>query len=123
FILSNDPDVRRSRDVRARSAKPNLSVVNGKGGAPRTDATGRRKGPFLDKPIGKPDDLTRITGIGPKLSSDLNEIGVFHLWQIAAWSETEAKLVDEKLSAKGRIGRDRWVEQARMLSAQPAAGV
>ncbi|MEM7327266.1 MAG: hypothetical protein AAF437_00925 [Pseudomonadota bacterium] len=66
---------------------------------------------------GKADDLTRIKGIGPKLSRRLNEIGVFHFKQIANWSASEALWIDDHLASKGRVAREAWIKQARLLTA------
>lgn len=71
----------------------------------------------LIKPDGKADDLTRIKGIGPKRSGQLNELGIYHFKQIAAWSEAETRWVDDYLGSPGRVARDGWVQQARLLSA------
>ncbi|KUF11409.1 50S ribosomal protein L21 [Pseudoponticoccus marisrubri] len=61
---------------------------------------------------GQPDDLKKISGVGPKLEGLLHENGVFHFDQIAAWSAEEIAYMDDKLSFKGRIERDNWIEQA-----------
>ena len=66
---------------------------------------------------GAPDDLNRISGVGPKLEKLLHENGVFHFDQIAAWTETEVAYMDEKLSFKGRIARDGWIDQAKEFDA------
>ncbi len=71
----------------------------------------------IAKPAGKADDLTRIKGIGPKLSSLLNELGIYHFKQIANWSDAEARWVDDYLAFKGRVDREDWIPQARALSA------
>ncbi|WP_424986043.1 NADH-quinone oxidoreductase subunit E [Microbulbifer sp. S227A] len=64
------------------------------------------------------DDLKLIKGIGPKLEGVLNEIGVYHFDQIAAWSAAEVAWVDDNLIGfKGRVSRDDWVAQARKLAA------
>jgi predicted flap endonuclease-1-like 5' DNA nuclease len=65
---------------------------------------------------GNPDPLQRISGVGPKIESKLHELGVFHFDQIAGWSEEQEQWVDSYLKFKGRIGRDEWVEQARLLA-------
>jgi predicted flap endonuclease-1-like 5' DNA nuclease len=71
---------------------------------------------FLDAPDGPADDLTVIRGIGPRLAVLLNSLGIFHLRQIARWSDADIAEVDTKLGAfKGRISRDNWIEQARLL--------
>jgi predicted flap endonuclease-1-like 5' DNA nuclease len=65
---------------------------------------------------GKGDDLKRIAGIGPKLEMTLNDLGIFHFDQIAAWGENEIRWIDDYLRFRGRVVRDRWIEQARELA-------
>ena len=68
------------------------------------------------------DDLTRIKGLGPKLSRLLAELGVTRFEQIAAWTEADIAAIDAKLGAfAGRPTRDAWVEQARLLVSGDAA--
>ncbi|MFV0515230.1 MAG: NADH-quinone oxidoreductase subunit NuoE [Jhaorihella sp.] len=66
---------------------------------------------------GKPDDLKLLKGVGPKLETLLNELGFFHYDQIAAWTPAQIAWVDNRLTFKGRIERDGWVEQAGRLAA------
>ena len=71
----------------------------------------------LDGPRpGGADDLKKIKGVGPKLEGVLNGLGYYHFDQIAQWSEAEVSWVDDALSFKGRITRDEWVSQARLLA-------
>ncbi|MBN2760363.1 MAG: NADH-quinone oxidoreductase subunit E, partial [Rhodobacteraceae bacterium] len=65
---------------------------------------------------GTPDDLKKIKGVGPKLEGTLNELGVWHFWQIASWTEAEIAWVDTRLKFKGRIERDDWIAQAKILA-------
>ena len=76
--------------------------------------------PTLDAPRGDgPDDLTRISGIGPKLRDLLHSKGYYHFDQIAAWSDAELAWIDDELDGfKGRASRDDWVPQARRLAAE-----
>ncbi|MEM6728185.1 MAG: 50S ribosomal protein L21 [Pseudomonadota bacterium] len=67
---------------------------------------------------GGPDDLKKISGVGPKLEGLLHENGVFHFDQIAAWGPSEIAYMDDKLSFKGRIERDNWIEQATGFAAE-----
>ena len=67
---------------------------------------------------GQPDDLKKISGVGPKLEGKLHEIGVFHFDQIAAWGPEEVAYMDDRLSFKGRIERDNWIEQAKTYAAE-----
>lgn len=67
---------------------------------------------------GKPDDLKLILGIGPKLEQLCHSLGFFHFDQIAGWTEAEIAWVDDNLEGfKGRVTRDKWVVQARILAA------
>ncbi|MEM7060894.1 MAG: 50S ribosomal protein L21 [Pseudomonadota bacterium] len=74
-------------------------------------------GNLLDAAQGEADDLTQISGVGPKLNTKLNENGVYHFWQIAQWGPEEIAWMDDKLSFKGRIERDGWIDQAEKMSA------
>ena len=77
----------------------------------------------LDAPrSGKADDLKRISGVGPKLEETLNGLGIFHFDQIAHWSPETIAWVDNYLSFKGRIDREGWVAQAKVLAAETGSG-
>ena len=66
---------------------------------------------------GKGDDLELIWGVGPKLGKMLNEMGVWHFDQIAAWTPAELAWVDARLTGfKGRAVRDDWISQAKKLA-------
>jgi predicted flap endonuclease-1-like 5' DNA nuclease len=63
------------------------------------------------------DDLTRIKGLGPKLAVLLKGQGITTFGQIAGWDDAAIDRVDATLGKfAGRIRRDSWVEQAKMLS-------
>ena len=72
---------------------------------------------LLAAPRGAPDDLAKLTGVGPQIVKKLNEHGVFHYWQLAAMTDEEADKLDADLRFNGRIARDKWSEQARALMA------
>jgi hypothetical protein len=78
---------------------------------------------LLTNPVfGEPDDLLRIVGVGPVLLKLLHDLGVYYFWQVADWTEADVDFVNSKLEVfKGRIARERWVEQSRTLSAEPTA--
>jgi hypothetical protein len=65
---------------------------------------------LLDAPAGEVDDLLKIKGVGPKIKEILNSLGIYHFRQIAAWTPDQ---IEEKIDFKGRVARERWVEQAR----------
>ncbi len=77
---------------------------------------------LVEAAFGPPDDLGQINGVGPILSSLLNDTGVYYFWQIAEWTPDEAAWVDSQLMYfKGRIKRDDWVSHARTLAALPGS--
>ena len=68
-------------------------------------------------------DLTQIKGLGPKLAATLADLGITRVEQIAALSPDAAAALDAQLGVfKGRMMRDRWIEQATLLSAGDRAG-
>lgn len=72
---------------------------------------------------GSGDDLTRIKGVGPKLRDLLASLGVTRFEQVAGWSEADIDRIDAQLGQfEGRIRRDNWVEQAKLLAAGDMAG-
>jgi predicted flap endonuclease-1-like 5' DNA nuclease len=71
---------------------------------------------MLDAPEGTADDLKLIKGVGPKLEEKLNTMGVWHFSQIAAWTPEQVAWVDDSLNFRGRIERDDWIGQAKILA-------
>ncbi|MGE0237557.1 MAG: hypothetical protein AB7F09_20495 [Parvibaculaceae bacterium] len=65
---------------------------------------------------GRADNLQRISGIGPKNEKTLHGLGFFHFDQIAAWTEEEIAWVDDHLKFNGRIHREEWTRQAKLLA-------
>ena len=80
-------------------------------------ATSTDRFELLSAPRGAPDDLAKLTGVGPQIVKKLNEHGVFHYWQIAAMTKDDADKLDADLKFNGRVARDNWADQARMLLA------
>lgn len=79
--------------------------------------------PNISPAKGDPDNLRLIKGVGPKLNSLLNNLGVTRYDQIAAWKEAEIEEVDKYLeSFSGRITRDSWIDQAKYLAKDDIAG-
>ena len=73
----------------------------------------------LDKPRdGGADDLKKVSGVEPKLETMLNELGIYHYEQIAAWTPENIAWVDNRLTFKGRIERDDWTGQASRLASE-----
>lgn len=67
----------------------------------------------LTAPRGAPDDLTKLSGMGPDAVQKLNDGGIFHFWQIAAMSPEDVTKIDHDLKLGGKIEREGWVAQAR----------
>ena len=80
------------------------------------DVDAVQPGNLLDGPKGEPDDLTQISGVGKVLEKKLHDNGVYHFWQISEWGPEEIAWMDDKLSFKGRIERDGWIDQAEKMS-------
>ncbi|MCV3240380.1 NADH-ubiquinone dehydrogenase [Mesorhizobium sp. ZC-5] len=64
----------------------------------------------------KPDDLKLISGVGPKLETVLNGLGVWTYAQIAELGREEIAWLEDYFGFKGRIGRDGWIGQALKLA-------
>jgi len=63
------------------------------------------------------DDLTQLKGVGPRLAVRLGELGVTRYAQIADLSPAQADALDVELGAfRGRLARDRWIDQANYLA-------
>ena len=65
---------------------------------------------------GEEDDLKRIKGIGPVNEKALNDLGIFKFSQIAAWTPANVDWVEDSLSFPGRIEREDWIAQAKVLA-------
>jgi len=77
-----------------------------------------RRPPTLSAPLGPgKDELALIKGIGPRNEKSLNGLGIFHFCQIADWSAGEAEWIGHAMAFPGRIEREHWIEQARVLCA------
>ena len=74
-------------------------------------------------PVAATDDLVLIKGVGPKLVALLGSMGITRFAQIAAWSDADIAEIDSQLGTfAGRIERDSWVEQCKLLAAGDTAG-
>lgn len=83
--------------------------------APKKAAAKKEAAPKADAAA---DDLKKLSGVGPALEKKLLAAGITTFAQIAAWTEADIADFDEKLSFKGRIEREGWVEQAKALAAE-----
>jgi large subunit ribosomal protein L21 len=62
------------------------------------------------------DDLKELSGVGPALEKKLHAAGVTSFAQVAAWTDADVEDFGEKLSFKGRIEREGWIDQAKKLA-------
>ena len=118
-------DTRDVRDADAGPSQRNQALID----APPAARDARRVPASEPTPVptavptATSDDLTQIKGLGPKLSTTLADLGITSFAQIAAWDDAEIDRIDAQLGRfEGRIRRDNWVEQARLLAAGDADG-
>lgn len=79
--------------------------------------------PVVAAPDAADGRVTQLKGLGPKVAARLTELGVTTVGQIAALDDARAADLDAQLGTfRGRLTRDRWVEQARFLAAGDRAG-
>jgi len=65
-----------------------------------------------------PDDLKRISGVGPRIERTLNDEGIYYFDQVADFTAPDLAWADRTLGFHGRVVRDRWMPQARALAAE-----
>ena len=78
---------------------------------------GRRPAGFVAAHGGRADDLKLIKGIGPQNEVRLHALGIWHFSQIAGWTPDNVEWVGTYLAFPGRIEREDWVGQAKLLAA------
>ena len=72
--------------------------------------------------FGRPFLLQPGRGLRPdQLEQRLNDVGVYHFWQIADLDPEIVETLDRTLKLKGRIARDGWVAAAKQLTESQAA--
>jgi large subunit ribosomal protein L21 len=99
------------------AAKPAKKAAAKKEAAPETKAAAPAKAaPKAKAADAGADDLKKLSGVGPALEKKLHAAGVTTFAQIAAWGADDIAEFDEKLSFKGRIEREGWVDQAKALA-------
>jgi small subunit ribosomal protein S2 len=70
----------------------------------------------LSGPRGVADDLKKLPGVSPTIEKQLNDLGVFHYWQIAEFTSEAAHNVGEEVGLPGRV--DSWIAKAKELTAE-----
>ena len=110
-----------TRPHMAYARPPEGRGLAGEAATATTDVTGELlRAPVHNKLDGvgdSGDDLCRIKGIGPKFADALHALGFCRFEQLAGLSPPEIERLDVQLGAfRGRITRDRIVEQADYLA-------
>ncbi len=66
---------------------------------------------------GPPDELEKLKGVGPRFAAMLRERGLTRFEQLSRLSDSELSRIDDQLGPfRGRLARDRVVEQAAYLA-------
>ncbi|MGC2775918.1 MAG: 30S ribosomal protein S2 [Bradyrhizobium sp.] len=68
----------------------------------------------LPGPRGTADDLKKLTGVSGAIEKKLNDLGVFHYWQLAELNHDTAHKIGEEVGLPSRA--DAWVAQAKSLA-------
>ena len=118
--LSSDTPIRPHMTSRRDSRRESNDILS-EAAAATSDVTGEIIGAPVHKHLSNrtdaSDDLERIKGVGPKLAEMLNARGYTSFAQLARLTSEEVDMLDQQLGAfRGRIERDRVVEQARYLA-------
>ncbi|MEJ6746664.1 MAG: NADH:ubiquinone oxidoreductase [Yoonia sp.] len=129
------------QDTNSGTASDATTAAATSSAAARTDATATAVSPVAAKPAatkaaakpaakvaakpavlakaraGGADNLKMIKGVGPVLEKALHTTGVFHFDQVGAWTKDDAEWFDDNVKgANGRVIRDGWVKQAKILA-------
>ena len=105
----------KATGAKAKAAAPaKASTANAKpAAAPKAEA---KPATLTAARAGGADDLKQLKGVGPALEKTLNNLGFYHFDQVAAWKKKDVLWVDSNLRFKGRIERDGWIAQAKILA-------
>lgn len=115
-----EPSPRKSAKKSTKSASPPSRKAAAKPSAAakktRKTASLKQKTATDAAEAGGPDDLKKIKGIGRVIEGKLNAEGITRYAQIAAWTKKDAAAFSEKLDFQGRIEREDWIAQAKVLA-------
>jgi predicted flap endonuclease-1-like 5' DNA nuclease len=78
---------------------------------------GKRPVGYLKARDGKADDLKLINGVGKQNEGRMHGLGIWHFDQVAKWTAQESLWVGSYLAFPGRIEREDWVGQCKLLAA------
>ena len=104
------PAPKKTKKQKAAEA-PAKAAASAKEEAPKAKKPAAKKAAMSDG-----DDLSQISGVGPVIVGKLNDAGITTFAQIAAWNDADVEAIEVKLSFKGRVGREDWIAQAKVLA-------
>ena len=67
-------------------------------------------------PRGVADDLKKLAHVSPAIEKKLNDLGIFHYWQIAGLGPDAAHKIGEEVGLPGRV--DSWIAKSKELTAE-----
>jgi small subunit ribosomal protein S2 len=70
----------------------------------------------LSGPRGVADELRKLPGVSGPIEKKLNDLGVFHYWQLAELGPDDAHKIGEEVGLPGRV--DGWIAKAKELVAE-----
>jgi small subunit ribosomal protein S2 len=70
----------------------------------------------LSGPRGVADDLKKLGHVSPAIEKKLNDLGIFHYWQIAGLGPDAAHKIGEEVGLPGRV--DSWIAKSKELTAE-----
>jgi small subunit ribosomal protein S2 len=103
---------------------PSFGDVPAEGAAPANGAAKGKIGAVykgLDAPVGLADDLKRIDGISQKFETKLNDLGVYHFWQMTKMTADDISAIENAMKLRGKMAKEDWIGKARKLQAEAEA--
>jgi small subunit ribosomal protein S2 len=70
----------------------------------------------LSGPRGVADDLKKLGHVSPAIEKKLNDLGIFHFWQIAGMGPDAAHAIGEEVGLPGRV--DSWIAKSKEFTAE-----
>jgi len=129
YVIPGNDDAGRAIslycDLIARAAIDGISRGQGDSGIdigalpnPIPEAVPAKSAGFqgLAGPRGVADDLKKLTGVSGAIEKKLNDLGVFHFWQIAELDHDTAHKIGDEVGLPARV--DGWVAQSKALTAE-----
>ncbi|WP_296738307.1 proton-conducting membrane transporter [Mesorhizobium sp.] len=116
-VMSTPAAAKSSPAAPTAASKPAAAKSAAPKAAPKKAAAPAAKAAATPKAVGKGDNLRRLIGIGPVNEKLLKGQGVTTYAQIAAWTQADIERIEHALQFGGRVEREHWVEQAKLLAA------